>query len=186
MRIHLRDIPPTLLLLIGTLLICAGGWVTYQIGKPILDNAQASAHWPSVRGTIQTSRVAESRGSKGRRNYTAEVQYIYTVGDRSYSGNTVWFGDTFKSSSSSQARETVQQFRPGSKVPVYHDPERPAVAVLQPGVFRSSYVLYSLGWAVTGLGCIFNVVSMFNRRALRTQPLEEPATGGESALPSYS
>jgi len=169
MRTSIRKVHPTVLLVIGSILFSAGVWLAYWVGKPILEKAQASSHWPGTTGTIQTSRVVESRGSKGRRRYSAEVKYVYTVGDRSYSGDTLWFGDGCKSSSPCQPRATVQRYRPGSRVTVYYDFDHPEVAVLQPGVNRSSYGLYSMGWLFMGLGCALNVMALVKRSIGREQ-----------------
>ena len=172
MRYRLHRVDPRVLLAVGVVLTGGGLWLAYGVGKPILDNAQASSQWPGVVGTIQSSRVAESRSSKGRRNYSADVRYLYAVGDRSYTGNTVWFGDNYKSSNASQAHATVERFRPGAKVPVFYDPARPDVAVLDPGVSHSSYAVFAIGWVVAGIGCVICTVLLVKRFACRN-PLPE-------------
>lgn len=141
-------------LIIGPLFAVIGYFVAFSFGKPILENARASEAWPNVAGVVESSEVVRSRNSDGKTMYGADVVYAYEVEGREYSSNQISFGGASSSSSSSGAYRVVNHYNAGNAVTVTYDPERPEVAVLEPGVTWSSYMVYGIGWVFFGVGLL--------------------------------
>ena len=64
--------------------------------------------------------------------YSPDVRYRYTVNGKAYNGNKVIAAD-YSSSSASRAGKITRQYKKGSNVNVYYNPENPGEAVLMPG-----------------------------------------------------
>lgn len=140
-------------LMFGVLFAVVGYFVAFHFGKSILDNAKASEKWPAVDGVIARSEVVTSRGDKGETMYAAEVLYKYTVGDREYQCDNVYFGGDYRSSSSSGAYDVVRRYPVGDTVKVHYEPDKPENAVLEPGVTWMSYLVY-------GIGLVFFIIGL--------------------------
>lgn len=116
------------------------------LGVRDLDRAGASADWPAVRGTVESSRVESSTDDDGT-TYGAEVLVRYEVAGAEYLSNRVRFGE-FSSSDPGPAQRTVRRYPVGAEVAVHYDPADPELAVLEPGVHGAS-------WALPGFGLVF-------------------------------
>jgi hypothetical protein len=145
------------MLLVGAVFAGAGYFVAFRVGRPTLESAQASERWPTTNGIIESSEVVRSRDSDGDTMFGADVVYSYTVGDREYESGRIGFGKDFKSSDSSRAYETINRYPEGKEVTVSYDPDRPEVAVLEPGVSFGSYAPYIFGWIFLIVGCLILV-----------------------------
>jgi hypothetical protein len=128
-----------------------GGGLLYW-GWTILQNARASASWPSAQGQIVNSYVSHSTDSEGGDSYSPEVTFEYTVNDQRYQDTRIKFGEN-SYSSNNRAQEVVNRYPIGQTVAVYYDPAEPETAVLEPGVTSGSYI-------VIGIGAIFVLVSL--------------------------
>lgn len=148
-----RSAGPIASFIIGTVMILAGGGIGFFIGKPILDKAQASADWPTVQGEVIESEVESHRNRKKKTSYEAVVIYRNEVDGSSFEGDEVWAGQ-YSSSNRSQMQDIVRQYPVGAEVSVYYSPDDPAVAVLQPGAFTSSYMVFGIGLLIFGIGCL--------------------------------
>jgi hypothetical protein len=92
---------------------------------------KAALSWPSVPGTVQTSRVEVSGGE-----YTTvypHIEYEYTVAAQKYRYDSIKAGDKFVSLSFTQsnAYEVVEKYPVGTRVRVYYNPDNPAEATLE-------------------------------------------------------
>jgi len=150
---------------VGVLITVVGYCLGHYLGRPILDHAKASNEWPFTPGKVLSSSVkhSTSRDHKTHRNkhsYSHHVEYEYSVpntkdmGKTKYTGQVVWFGDDYSSSSRSTHEAVVKRYPVGVVVAVFYDPDDPSLAVLEPGAKLSSYVLYGIGWAFTLVGVI--------------------------------
>jgi len=143
-------------LVIGAVLGLIGYFVAYHFGKPILDQAKASAAWPSVDGVVERSEVTTSRATTHSRNrrretmYSPEVVYRYNVNGEDLRASTVAFGADFSSNSASVARAVIDRYPVNKPVQVYYDPEIPGNAVLEPGITWKAYVVFGIGWVFLG------------------------------------
>jgi len=140
-------------LIFGPLFVVIGIFVAFYIGKPTVDNAKASLDWPTVEGRITVSEVQRKR-NKDKVSYAANVGYDYEVNGEQRMGDTVWFGGNFSSSSSGFAHKTVDRYPKGTQVKVYYDPKNPDRAVLEPGTFWSTYMVYGVGLLFFGVGLL--------------------------------
>lgn len=135
----------------GVLPVVAGlvltGWGTRQLYQGV-----RSRGWPTTDGDVvsTTIRTSSSQADAAGRTYFPRVRYEYTVGDREYVGSRLSFGGTSGYGTRRAAEEAIDQYEEGTDVAVHFDPDRPGLAVLQPGV--SGAVI----WIVIGL--VFLVV----------------------------
>jgi len=129
-----------LFVLIGALTVFFG-WRAVARGK-------ASVGWPHVNGTVTRSTVDMSPEYS-----TAEVGFQYSVAGTTYSGNRIQFGYS-GSEHSSEAKEIWDRFRLGNAVPVYYDPQDPAISVLVPGSPADPWFVPELGAVFIIVGCL--------------------------------
>ena len=140
------------LIFMGLIFTSVGIGVGWFIGKPILDEAKASADWPSVKGKIIDSQLVRSRDKDGKSSYSADVIFKYTVDNEEYEGDNVWFGQYGGNRSTMQ--KIVKQYPKGKEVDVFYMPDDPNESVLQPGAFTSSYMVLVIGMIFAGVGVL--------------------------------
>lgn len=132
---------PFALIIFGIIFI-VGGWLLYvHVGVPLAEEAKASETWPAIQGEITYSDIRESE-SDGTTMYSAEINYYFTVENKSYSGNRISL--TSGNSSTSSLREVkkdLQKYPVGADVTIYYDPELPNNAVLEPGADLFTYLI---------------------------------------------
>lgn len=118
--------------------------------------ADANLRFQTTEGMVTASRVVTSRGSKGSTSYTPVVDYRYTVAGREYHSDRYEFmsGGSSASGGARGATAVVERCRPGTKVTVFYDPQRPDSAVLSRSLpdmlvflalFLQPFVLVGLG-----------------------------------------
>lgn len=107
--------------------------------------------YPHVRGTIISSTVTVTHGSKGHTYYHAHISYRYTVDGVDYTGYRYRYDGHPTDSTSVYA--VVNSHPSGSAVDVYYNPANPADVLLSPGVdvadvafnfFMASMILFLL------------------------------------------
>ena len=148
-----RGAGPITGLLVGALLAGGGFLLAFRLGKPIRDEARASASWPATDGRITRSRLDESR-KDGTTRRSADIGYEYEVAGRAFAGTRVWIGDEYTSSPGNEFRAAVERHPVGRPVRVHYDPADPARSVLEPGGTWSASALYLAGLGVLGLGVV--------------------------------
>ena len=141
-------------LLLGLLCVAVGYFVAFHLGRPILEEAQASADWPTTEGVILSSRVVRSYKG-GEWAYAPEVRYAYEVEGHRYEGRAVRLGlEGMRFGTRGLAARVVNRYRPGERVTVYYDPQDPATAVLEPGASWESSLVYGIGLLFLGVGVL--------------------------------
>ena len=186
-------------LIFGAIFMAIGYVVAVYFGKPILDNAKASAEWPRVRGDVVSSRVVQSRGTDEKTKFRADVVYEYAVEGTEFQSDTIRFG--MESTSSKAAHSVRRRFPKGKEVMVSYDPESPEIAVLEPGASWGSYGVLGVGLVFFGAGLLFfgssllrwlglglSIAGIFGalalrRRKARADPSSRPS---DSAPPASS
>lgn len=96
-----------------------------------------SRQWPTAEGVITASRIASShktsteKGWHGSRyEYEVRVQYAYSVGGVSYSGNRLRIRPN-KYSSEGNAQRELAEYPVGQRVRVYYNPKEPERSLLK-------------------------------------------------------
>jgi len=118
------------------LFFVACGLVSALVVISNLAETRAARRWPTVQGTVLSSR-AESRrelahpgGGTTVTVWSPLVEYSYKVGTRSYHGSRVAFGPEV-AGDRDLAEQTVQRYPAGATVSVHYDPSNPAHATLE-------------------------------------------------------
>lgn len=87
-----------------------------------------AANWPQITGKVTDVRLLQS-GSE----YQPSLEIAYVVDGQSYSTRQQPISKTGQAKGSKNwAREFSLQFKPGTAVPLYYDPNRPKRATLHP------------------------------------------------------
>lgn len=130
-------------------------------GITLVKDARESSSWPTVQGTVMSSKVVSERhttgtGSKRRTStvHGADVRYKYIVGSHQYSSNRISFGD-YKSGSKKRAQKIADRYSRGTTVTVHYDPNSPGDAVIETGTSWSSFILLGSGFIFFIVGIIF-------------------------------
>ena len=142
-----------ILLLIGGVFTTIGIVVGLVFGKPILDQAKASEQWPQTPGGVLESELVESRDD-GSTTYGAHVVYRYNLDGGEFESDRIWFGGDYSTSNRSEMFEVVKKYPVGQAVTVFYSPDKPSEAVLMPGAYTSSYVLFAIGMVFLVIGSL--------------------------------
>ncbi|MCB0323511.1 MAG: DUF3592 domain-containing protein [Bdellovibrionales bacterium] len=120
--------------------------------------------WPVTEGEVVTTRIRTelevsggttvTKAARDRlRQHYPSITYRWTVDGESYTGSRYRLGATHeKFDTRAEAQAAARRFTPGTKVPVYYDPNSPSQAVLDPSATFVIYVplLIGLLFLVTG------------------------------------
>lgn len=148
-----RRANPLVTLLIGIVFLI-GGFFALKFGQKSIDLAKASVEWPSVPGKVESSEVVRKRDNDGDTMYRAEIIYSYTVNGEALESDKRRIGATSSSSSSKSAYKITREYPQGQDVTVYYNPDAPEEAVLEPGVFLESKILWYVGLVFMVLGVL--------------------------------
>jgi hypothetical protein len=154
------------LAVLGVLLLLGSSWLASRGALDILHGLDSRA-WPKVTGQIERH---DQMSVSGRSTVIipGEVNYTYTVGERTYRGTKIWFGPL-------QDNEAVRrQYSDGAQVTVYYKPSDPTVAVLRRGLQAPH--TYALAFAA-GLGLLvsFGLLLCARRKYQEYRDLESQA-----------
>ena len=161
-------------LLFGAIFLAAGIGLSIW-GHGMLDEAKASAKWPSVSGTILSSDVSVSQSTSGSGSkkktstvYQPSISYKYEVNGKAYTSSRVTTSD-YSSSSSKRAYRIVNKYPEGSTATIYYNPDEPYLSVLEPGATFMSYVPFACGLIFGGVGVLIMLGGIFGmlKRILR-------------------
>jgi hypothetical protein len=132
---------PITTLIVGVSLII-GAWLIYtHFSVPMAEEAKSSESWPSATGVITNSDIQQS-ADDGKTMYAAEINYEFTVENKSYTGNRISLtSGNSRTSSLREVKKDLQKYPVGEKVTVYYDPELPNNAVLQTGADTFTYII---------------------------------------------
>lgn len=113
--------------------------------------AMMSPGWPTTEGTVVRSGMSgeTSTGKHGDRStmYSAEIVVRYQVGGRSYSTETLHFGQTLGSGDASDAELRHLRYPAGARIRVSYDPADPSVGAVKAGFDREVLWLPGAGLA---------------------------------------
>lgn len=139
-----------------------GGGLAFW-GWNILQEARASASWPTVDGTVLTSSVEHRTDGEGDDIYSPLVVYRYTVNGRTFTNDTIkQLREAYDSRR--EAEGITSAYPVGIKVNVHYDPDQPERSVLEAGVSAGSYLVLSIGVIFVVLTLLIPPITFFHRR----------------------
>jgi hypothetical protein len=138
------------------------------VGALDWDRAADSVGWPTVAGTVVSSRVEHStthRRGRTTHSHSAHVSYRYAVAGRALESSRIGF--RMHGSTESEARAIVERYPGGASVTVHHSPDDPTVACLEPGTGDLQWLPLAIGafCVVMGAGIAWFVPRMIDARA---------------------
>ncbi len=138
-------------------------------------------------GTVTYSQLRESRPDEGgQMHYNAELQFRFSLGERTFESKDYQFGGGF-TGGSKKARRLVKQYPVGKQVTVYYHPEDPTRAVLHRGFDGGELFLLVFLAPCNAVMVAFWGVALHRRwrRRVFAMPLgaEPSARGGRIVLP---
>lgn len=131
----------------------ASGLALLLYGVWHIASAYSSAEWPTVTGRIVNRQVHERSGVEGETQYEAEVRYRYTVAGQEYVSTRRQYGARARSASRGGALRSMDGYAVDDPVLVYHNPDSPKEAVLEPGLNASllTFVIAGAGFIAAGI-----------------------------------
>ena len=131
-----------------------------------LQQASASARWPTAAGTVTMSDVIEEEiedtdndksSIRKIHRYQVDLRYAYQVGKRDFTGFAPNGGWTGVYGTREAAEKAAAQYTNGQPVVVYYDPAQPGSAVLEPGGGKGSMapLIFGLIFGSAGAGTLF-------------------------------
>jgi hypothetical protein len=124
--------------------------------------AVASQRWPRVPGAVVESATSASVSTDRETRiksttYQAQIVFAYQVNGKSYTTDTLHFGQTLGSSDASEAELLHRRYPVGGPVSVSYDPGEPSIAAVKPGVDPDVFWLPGAGLAFV-LPCVIGLV----------------------------
>jgi hypothetical protein len=104
------------------------------IGKFAFDiiGAVGAGNWPTVQGTVLSSRVERIDLKDRDDTYEAQVRYTYEVGGKAYTNDAIKFG--YQAETKGGAESLAANYPAGKVIDVYYDPASPGRSVLETGI----------------------------------------------------
>lgn len=123
-------------LIIGLLFILLGGGVVSS-GARATTKVATSNSWPTVRGTVLSSKVvvdsAGLRSSNKSMRYEADVHYRFTMNGERYESNVLVLEAPKSFADRNLAEKALAAYPKGNEVTVYYEPGNPARSTLEHG-----------------------------------------------------
>ena len=120
--------------------------------------AQASATWPTTVGTIIVSEIKTSTNDDGT-TYRPLVKFSYQVNGEKWTGDEVFFGGgKISSSNYKYASKVVNKYPVKSRVTVFYNPSKPNIAVIEAGVTKKTFILFTFGSLFFIVGLWFGIL----------------------------
>ena len=119
--------------------ICAGIGVVFIVHFTyIFILSKRSKDWKNSEGEIISSKTQESYFDEGA-IYKTVIQYKYTIGEKEYFSNRVFYGDYIGRNFSYSVKKIVNKYVKGATVSVYYNPQHPNKSVLETGIHPVIY-----------------------------------------------
>ncbi|MDR0232143.1 MAG: DUF3592 domain-containing protein [Dysgonamonadaceae bacterium] len=118
--------------------ICAGiGIILIVRFIYIFILSKRTKKWEITKGEIISSKIQESLDFGA--GYRAVIRYKYTIEEKEYLSNRIFYGDSIQKNSPKSAKTLVNKYINGEKVTVYYNPQYPNKSVLETGVHAVIY-----------------------------------------------
>jgi hypothetical protein len=106
--------------------------------------AYASHHWPRTSGQITHSQVDINNDSDGT-TYKPVIKFSYSYQRQNLTGDTIFFGGGISTSDRRYADRFVGKYPVEKSVQVAYNPHHPSQSVLEPGLTKKSFILFTSG-----------------------------------------
>ncbi|MGK7930972.1 MAG: DUF3592 domain-containing protein [Microcystaceae cyanobacterium] len=107
--------------------------------------AHASHRWPTTSGQITHSQVDINSDSDGT-TYKPVIKFSYRHQGRSLTGDMIFFGGGgISTGDRNYADKFVRKYPVGRKVQVAYNPRLPKQSVLEAGLTKRSFILFTFG-----------------------------------------
>jgi hypothetical protein len=123
--------------------------------------------WPTAKGLVLESRVAESKDSHGTRRYRPLITYQYEANGQIFTNNVLAFGSRSLSEGGTGAKvratDTVARYPVGTTLQVHYHPLRSGQSVLEirsvlaKGLVLAGFIFLLAGAFAAGVVLIVNV-----------------------------
>ncbi len=135
------------------------GLLALYLGVNDMVKGWQSKGWPSVAGTVRSSKIATSTsgttnstpGQSATETHFADIVYDYAVDGTAYEGYRVSFGET-GDVDIAIAEDIIGQYPAGSTVRVFYNPDGPRESVLEPGLHGYPWLFLVPAPVFIGLG----------------------------------
>lgn len=123
------------------------------LGRDYSVVADEAKSWPSAEATVWKSERVQSPGGNAAVHF--EIGYLYQVGGKSYSGDTLTFG-TYEETEAT-AQSLMEAFPVGRRITIYFDPSDPQRSVVWLGRQNVALMTRVVGAAlvVMSVACVF-------------------------------
>ena len=162
--------------------ILGGGYYAVSGLRKIL-LARSSRSWPQVPGDVlalEASRYQkfdgtrdfeeiksaaalaaerEGDGAASRPRVVPRVRYRYEVDGQTLEGTCIFFGGEQLAHTSRVAASYLAPYKVGARVPVYYQPGKPEVSVLEPGARGRSAIEFAMGVALLMVGLVLSLLA---------------------------
>ena len=142
---------------------------------PSLDSVGKSAeasNWPSVTGTITKTDISGRRIKRGRYSYKLEVEYRYSVMDRTYSGSRLAFGYN-SSGRRPEHQDILDRLESASSVKVRYNPQNPEISTLSFGTHQWIKRDFAQGFTVLSFVSMFPATLLFKIFRVKSAVLQQ-------------
>ncbi len=134
----------------GFFLLVAGGLVLWNLYQAVeMSNSEG---WTKTSGRITASGTAPGPGFLANYLTYPEVSYTYAARQQQFRSSNLHWASNFRLTRSG-AKQEAARYPAGAEVTVYHDPDFPGTAVLQPGFNR--HFLFDLVGGLLLIGLAF-------------------------------
>ena len=153
-----------ILIVVGTVLLVVFGHQAIQ--------AVRSSSWPTVEGMVTESTVVQWTGRRSRKTYVPQITYRYSVDGMEHVGTRLYFGSQYPEAWTTGAkwttdtREYIARYPPGTLLRVHYDPEDAATSVIEVGLKSAIVLPVAVStFMMFGGGIVLGVVALQSRRA---------------------
>lgn len=157
----------------GWICMVAGG-VLVAVGFYLAVLHVTALSWPSVEGIVLSTGI-EDKG--GRARYAPMVIFRYEVGGVTYESSEIARTKAY-SSSKAWAEGKAARFQPGSRVPVFYDPDDPSRGFLDKGTVDGVVAAFGVGVLFVLVGIALRLATRALVRWVCTGPARSSGPGG--------
>jgi hypothetical protein len=143
-------------IVVGTVLLVNFGHQAIQ--------AVRSSSWPTVEGMVTESTVVQSTGRRNRKWDTPQITYRYSVDGIEHVGTRLFFGSQYPESWTTGAKwttdtkEYIARYPPGTLLRVHYDPEDAATSVVEAGLKSAIALPVGFSMMVVAAGVVVGLV----------------------------